>query len=66
LDIRGWAEMHPLNGPGWSFMNILPIFSMPFCLKKKKKNGPSILFLAGCALVHLATSPNGDIIEVGR
>jgi hypothetical protein len=18
LDIRGWAEMHPLNGPGWS------------------------------------------------
>jgi hypothetical protein len=34
--------------------------------KKKNQNGPSILFLAGCALVHLATSPNGDIIEVGR
>jgi hypothetical protein len=37
-------------------------------VRKFSKNGSTILvFLSGCALVHLAvTSPNGDIIEVGH
>jgi len=27
MDIRGWTEMHPLNGPAWSlFSNTSPIF----------------------------------------
>jgi hypothetical protein len=66
LDIRGWG-MHPLNGPGWSFMNILPIFSMPFLFENFQKWLLLLVFLAGCALVHLAvTSPNGDVMEVGH
>jgi hypothetical protein len=49
------AEMHPLNGPGYCFMNILPIFSMLF-FWKISKNGSSTCISAGCALVHLAVS----------
>ena len=65
MDIRGWHEMHPLNGPGWSlfyeyFANILyAVF-----VRKFSNTALSILvFLSGCALIHLAvTSTNGDII----
>lgn len=65
MDIRGWSEMHPLNGPAWSlffeyFANILHVL----VLRKLSKTILSVLvFMAGIALVHLAvTSPNGDII----
>lgn len=65
LDIRGWAEMHPLNGPGWSlFYEYIANILYALFVRKLSKTALSILVvLAGCALVHLAvTSPNGDII----
>lgn len=65
LDIRGWGEMHPLNGPGWSLFyeyvgNILyalvvrrfATWLLALCV-----------FGAGCALIHYGvTGPNGDLI----
>jgi peptidoglycan/LPS O-acetylase OafA/YrhL len=65
LDIRGWTEMHPLNGPGWSlFYEYIANILYGLLVRKFSKTALSILvFLAGCALIHLAvTSPNGDII----
>lgn len=65
LDIRGWAEMHPLNGPGWSlFFEYIANILYALGVRKFSKTALAILvFLAGCALIHLAvTSPNGDII----
>jgi peptidoglycan/LPS O-acetylase OafA/YrhL len=65
MDIRGWQEMHPLNGPGWSlfFEYVANIFYGLF-VKKFSKTALSILvFLAAAALIQLAvTSPNGDLI----
>ena len=65
MDIRGWQEMHPLDGPAWSlffeyFVNIL----YGLVVKRFSKTALSVLvFLAACALIHLAiTSPGGDII----
>lgn len=65
LDIRGWAEMHPPNGPDWSlFYEYIANILYALFVRKFSKTALSILvFLAGCALFHLAvTSPNGDII----
>ena len=65
LDIRGWGEMHPLNGPAWSLFfeyigNLL--YALLF---RRFPNIILALFVlaAGAALVHLAvTSANGDVI----
>ena len=65
LDIRGWQEMHPLNGPGWSlfFEYIANILYAVFVRKFSNTALSILVFLAGCALIHLAlTSANGDII----
>lgn len=65
LDIRGWAEMHPLNGPAWSlfFEYIANILYALFIRKFSNKVLSLLVFLAACATVHLAvTSPNGDVI----
>lgn len=65
LDIRGWVEMHPLNGPGWSlFYEYIANIMYALFVRKFSKTALSILvFLAGCALIHLAvTSPKGDIV----
>ena len=65
MDIRGWSEMHPLNGPGWSlfFEYIANIFYGLFIRKFSNKVLAVLVFIAGCALIHLAvTSPNGDVI----
>lgn len=65
LDIRGWAEMHPLNGPGWSlFYEYIGNILYALFVRKFSKTALSILvFLSGCALIHLAvTSPTGDVI----
>jgi len=65
MDIRGWYEMHPLNGPGWSlfFEYIANILYGLFIRKFSKVLLAALVFIAGCALVHLAvTSPQGDII----
>jgi peptidoglycan/LPS O-acetylase OafA/YrhL len=65
LDIRGWQEMHPLNGPAWSlfFEYIANILYALFIRKFSNKLLALIVFIAGLALIHLAvTSPHGDVI----
>jgi peptidoglycan/LPS O-acetylase OafA/YrhL len=65
LDIRGWGEMHPLNGPAWSlfFEYVANILYALFIRKFSKKLLTLLVFVAGCALIHLAvTSPHGDVI----
>jgi peptidoglycan/LPS O-acetylase OafA/YrhL len=65
MDIRGWQEMHPLNGPGWSlFFEYIANILYGLVVRKFSKIALSVLvFLAAGALIYLAvTSPNGDII----
>lgn len=65
MDIRGWNEMHPLNGPGWSlfFEYIANILYALFIRNFSKKALSLLVILSGAALVHLAvTNPTGDVI----
>jgi peptidoglycan/LPS O-acetylase OafA/YrhL len=65
LDIRGWEEMHPLNGPAWTlfFEYIANILYALFLRKLSNKILVVLVFLAGFALVHLAvTGEHGDVI----
>ncbi len=65
MDIRGWNEMHPLNGPAWSlFFEYIANILHALILRKLTKIALGILvFIAGIALIHLAvTGPNGDVI----
>jgi peptidoglycan/LPS O-acetylase OafA/YrhL len=65
MDIRGWTEMHPLDGPAWSlfFEYIANILYGLFVRKFSNKLLAVLVFIAGCALIQLAvTSPNGDVI----
>ena len=65
MDIRGWHEMFPLNGPQWSLFyeyaaNILYAIGL-----RKLSNRLLGVFvaLAGLFLLHLAVlSPHGDVI----
>lgn len=65
MDIRGWNEMHPLDGPGWSlFFEYIANILYGLLIRKFSKTALSVLvFLSACALIHLAvTSPHGDLI----
>lgn len=65
LDIRGWTEMHPLDGPAWSlfFEYIANILYALFIRKFSNKLLALLVFIAGVALIQFAvTSPGGDII----
>ncbi|HSC53104.1 MAG TPA: acyltransferase [Phnomibacter sp.] len=65
MDIRGWTEMHPLNGPAWSlFFEYIANILHALILRRLSKIALSVLvFIAAVALIHLAvTSPKGDII----
>jgi len=65
MDIRGWDEMHPLNGPGWSlfFEYIANILYALFVRKFSKTALAVLVFLSGAALIHYAvTSDSGDVI----
>jgi peptidoglycan/LPS O-acetylase OafA/YrhL len=65
MDIRGWHEMQPLDGPAWSLFfeyiaNIL--YAVGIRKLSNKALGIFVLLSAGL-LVHLAvTSPQGDVI----
>ncbi|MCP9752229.1 acyltransferase [Ferruginibacter sp. HRS2-29] len=63
MDIRGWTEMHPLNGPAWSlFFEYIANLLHVFILRKLSKLMLGLLaFMAGAALIHLAVT-HGDII----
>ncbi len=65
MDIRGWDEMHPLDGPGWTlfFEYIANILYALFVRKFSKTMLAILVFIAGCATIHLAvTSPQGDMV----
>ena len=65
MDIRGWQEMHPLNGPGWSlfFEYVANILYGLFVRKFSKLALWILVVVAGCALIHFTiTGPDGDVI----
>lgn len=65
LDIRGWNETYPLNGPGWTlFYEYIANILYALVVRKFSTRWLSVLvLLAGVALLHLAvTSPAGDVI----
>ena len=65
MDIRGWHEMHPLNGPGWSlfFEYVVNILYALFIRKFSNKALAVLVFLSGCALIYLSLfGGHGDII----
>lgn len=65
MDIRGWGEMHPLNGPGWSlFFEYVANILYAIGIRKFSKTALSVLvFIAGAALIYLGVKGgNGDLI----
>jgi peptidoglycan/LPS O-acetylase OafA/YrhL len=65
LDLRGWGEMHPLNGPAWSlFFEYVANVLYALVLRRLPNRILAVLaLLAGAALVHyLLAGPNGDVI----
>ncbi|MCI1683119.1 MAG: acyltransferase [Bacteroides sp.] len=65
MDIRGWTEMHPLNGPAWSlyYEYIANILYGLFIRRFSKTMLSILVFLAACATLHLClTAPSGDIV----
>lgn len=64
-DIRGWNEIHPLNGPGWSlfYEYIANILYALFGRKLSKTALTLLVFASAVALVYAAVfSPGGDVI----
>lgn len=64
-DIRGWAEMHPLNAPAWSlyFEYIGNILYALFVRRFSKTALTVLVLIAGCFTVHYClTAPTGDIV----
>lgn len=65
MDIRGWQEMHPLDGPAWSlFFEYLANILYALVLRKLPNRVLALLtFLAGAFLIHLTVfGPRGDVI----
>jgi len=64
LDIRGWQEMHPLNGVGWSlFFEYVANILYAIGLRKLSNKALALFVLvAAIVLAHTAiTGPNGDV-----
>lgn len=65
MDIRGWNETYPLNGPAWSlFFEYLVNLLYALFIRKFSRTLLSVLvLLAGVALVHYTvTGGTGDVI----
>jgi peptidoglycan/LPS O-acetylase OafA/YrhL len=65
MDIRGWQEMHPLNGPAWSLFfeyvaNIL--YAVVFRRFSKTLLAIFVLIFAGLLVNYLVWGPQGDLI----
>jgi peptidoglycan/LPS O-acetylase OafA/YrhL len=65
LEIRGWGEMHPLNGPAWSLFfeyiaNIL--YAVLFRKFSNKVMTILVLFFAGLLINYTVFGPKGDVI----
>jgi len=65
MDIRGWQEMHPLDGPAWSlFFEYIANILYAVVVRRFSKLALSILVsLAACMLIgYLLFGPQGDLI----
>ena len=65
MDIRGWQEMHPLDGPAWSlFFEYIANIAYAVGLRKLSKTLLSVfVFVAGMFLLQLAVfGERGDLI----
>jgi len=65
MDIRGWQEMHPLNGPAWSlFFEYIANILYALIVRRFSKFLLSVFVtLAALMLIqYLVTSKNGDLI----
>lgn len=65
MDIRGWQEMHPLDGPAWSlFFEYIANILYAIIVRKFSKTLLTILVvLSACFLAqYLIMGPNGDVI----
>ncbi len=65
LDIRGWHEMHPLNGPAWSlFFEYIANIVYALFLRRISKVMLGILVIVAAAFTiqYALTNPNGDLI----
>ena len=65
MDIRGWQEMHPLNGPAWSlfFEYIANILYAAIVRRFSKTLLTIFVILSACFLVqYLVMGPMGDVI----
>jgi peptidoglycan/LPS O-acetylase OafA/YrhL len=64
LDIRGWDEMHPLDGPAWSlFFEYVANILYAVGLRKLSNRWLGVLtVLSAIFLVHLLVTGEGDVI----
>ncbi|WP_281310463.1 acyltransferase family protein [Flavobacterium flavigenum] len=65
MEIRGWGEMHPLDGPAWSLFfeyiaNIL--YALFFRKFSNKILGVFVLIFAGMLINYTVFGPKGDVI----
>ena len=65
MEIRGWGEMHPLNGPAWSLFfeyiaNIL--YALIFRKFSNKVMSVFVLIFAGLLIHYTVFGPKGDVI----
>ncbi|HSR39013.1 MAG TPA: acyltransferase, partial [Phnomibacter sp.] len=65
MDIRGWNEMHPLNGPAWSLLyEYIANIAYALVLRRLPNAILAVLVvLAGAVLIHWGlTGPTGDMV----
>lgn len=65
MDIRGWQEMHPLDGPAWSlFFEYIANILYALFVRRFSKTLLTILVIlsAGFLTQYLLMGPNGDVI----
>lgn len=65
MDIRGWQEMHPLNGPAWSlFFEYIANILYALVFRRFSKTLLAIfVVLAACMLIQYEVmGPRGDVI----
>jgi len=65
MDIRGWQEMHPLNGPAWSlFFEYIANILYALIFRRFSKTVLAIfVFLFACLLIHYTVwGSQGDVI----
>lgn len=65
MDIRGWDEMHPLDGPAWSlFFEYLANILYAVGVRRFSKKALSVLVLLSAVFLveYLVLGPKGDVI----